>query len=85
MQINGRNNSQLCLPNNVKNYCVRLHVAKSLTGRFQTLRNNSPTARNNMQHGVQTDATSKHPTMLGVIAYAWRISGSRERTMCSEI
>ena len=57
MQINGRNNnSQLCLPNN----CNNVNVAKSLTGRFQTLRNNSQqheTTCNNMQQGVQADAT----------------------------
>ena len=98
--INGRSNSQLCLPNNVKNCCVRLQVAKSLTGGFQTLRNNSQqhaTTCNNMQHGVQTDATGniqqcwellalqKQISTPAVIAYAWRISGSQERTMCSEI
>ena len=36
-------------------YCFRLHGAKSLTG--SNFAQQHPTTRNNMQQGVQTDAT----------------------------
>ena len=51
---NGLNNSQRYWANNVGSCCVRLHVAKSLTG-FKLC----AATRNNMQQqqGVQTNAT----------------------------
>ena len=49
---NGCNNSQHCWANNVGSCCVPLHAAKSLTGFKLCAR-----TPNNMQQGVQTDAT----------------------------
>ena len=57
LRANGRNNSHYCWPNNVGSCCVCLHVAKSLAG-FKLC----ATTCNNMQQGMQTDAT-----ILGVV------------------
>ena len=51
LTANGLNNSQHCWPNKAGSCCVRLHVAKRLTG----LKLCAATP-NNMQQGVQTDA-----------------------------
>ena len=53
LRTNGGNNSQHCWPNNVGSCGVLFHVAKSLTGGFKLY----ATTHNNMQQGVQTDAT----------------------------
>ena len=52
LRENGRNNSQHCWPNNIGSCSVPLHVPYRLTG-FKL----NATTRNNMQQGVQTDAT----------------------------
>ena len=48
--------------NIVGSCCVRFHVAKSLTS--LKLWATTPNNTNNMQEGVQTDATYNNPTML---------------------
>ena len=40
LRSKGRNNSKHCWPKNVESYCVRLNIAKRLTG-FKFFRNNS--------------------------------------------
>ena len=56
LRANGCNDCHHCWPNNVGRCCVRLHVAKRSTGfKFWTI---TPlTTRNNMQQGVQMEAT----------------------------
>ena len=53
LSTNGSNNSQHCWANNVASCGVLFHVAKSLTAGFKLC----ATTHNNMQQGVQTDAT----------------------------
>ena len=38
-----------------------------------------------LANGAFDGALQKQISAHGVIAYAWRVSGSQERTMCSEI
>ena len=64
LRANGRNNSQQC--------CVRLHEAKSLTG-FKLC----ATTSNNMQQGVQTDATCN-------IQQCWELLANNVASVCTQ-
>ena len=70
LRSNGRNNSKHCWPKNVGSYCVRLSVAKSLTG-FKFFRSNSqqhPSTCNRVckrtQHAALNNVGSCWPTKL---------------------
>ena len=54
---NERKNSHHCWPNNVETSCMRLHGAKRLITFKLCATEQLPKTRNNMQQGVQTDAT----------------------------
>ena len=69
LRSKGRNNSKHCWPNNVESYCVRLNIAKRLTG-FNFFRNNSqqlPSTCNRVcertQHAALKNVGSCWPTM----------------------
>ena len=62
LRANGSDNSQHCWRNNVVSCCIRLHVAKILTG-FKFC---ATTHNNTQQHatGCANRPNMKHPTML---------------------
>ena len=71
LRANGCNNSHYCWPNNVGRCCVRLHLAKSLTG-FKLW----TTTPNNMQQGVQMEATC-------IIQQSWELLANIDASVCT--